>query len=414
VPRLLAVPLLAAIPIGRVCPELPCLLRPGNSGANPPLRPTLVRAGACLLAVLLAFLSISAARRWMGFNQPSPPSHRSRSFGGGGGFDRHRWVAPPPSMLQRVDCPPLGGHDCSDVLTEWAGLENCAVLAATDGTCESYCGSRGRTCVKAMDDSGTGACTLQEGGRHQQTEEGDGCLQDWKTQICVCSGFDRPPPSSVPEPQEQEDEHGSREVDEEPGSALDDAGGDWEEVPTPHPDRLEEAQAKGQEKPARVAPCYLQDSFYEPLNMPGQGRTIAQTPEQCQRRCARTPGCARFSWWADGGCHLHEFRSSRRSSAPGEAIAGPSSCEDEAELDALIRDLPPTTTSTTSRTAAVPTRPRPRTSDDEEEPFPVWPEPERERKQPVGRPSLPKEGSPSLVFLVALFFVALAFSGLLE
>merc|ERR1711933_683179 len=30
----------------------------------------------------------------------------------------------------------------------------------------------------------------------------------------------------------------------------------------------------------------------------------AATPAKCQERCANTPGCAYFSVWGNGGCHL--------------------------------------------------------------------------------------------------------------
>merc|ERR1712199_67058 len=47
--------------------------------------------------------------------------------------------------------------------------------------------------------------------------------------------------------------------------------------------------------------------FYDPLDMVGGGkRSVESTLLGCRTRCENTPGCAKFSYWADGGCHLQD------------------------------------------------------------------------------------------------------------
>jgi len=50
--------------------------------------------------------------------------------------------------------------------------------------------------------------------------------------------------------------------------------------------------------------CYLRNTKYEPVDMVGTERTEEPSEEMCQCRCANTKGCAHFSFWPDGGCHL--------------------------------------------------------------------------------------------------------------
>jgi hypothetical protein len=49
--------------------------------------------------------------------------------------------------------------------------------------------------------------------------------------------------------------------------------------------------------------CKTDGTWYNPLNMPGQGRTVG-TPEQCRQRCINTPGCKYFNNFPNGGCHI--------------------------------------------------------------------------------------------------------------
>jgi len=59
---------------------------------------------------------------------------------------------------------------------------------------------------------------------------------------------------------------------------------------------------------------------YSPIDMPGQPRTKEDTATECQQRCASVSGCAHFSFWPDGGCHLQDGSSSAQEDP--EAIAG--------------------------------------------------------------------------------------------
>jgi len=70
--------------------------------------------------------------------------------------------------------------------------------------------------------------------------------------------------------------------------------------------------------------CYKKAMKWEPLNMAGQGRTSVSRVEQCMSRCASVQGCAHFSWWTNGGCHLQD--STAISEMDGNAYSGPPSC----------------------------------------------------------------------------------------
>eukprot|EP00913_Durusdinium_trenchii_P015063 g14127.t1 len=101
--------------------------------------------------------------------------------------------------------------------------------------------------------------------------------------------------------------------------------------------------------PQQTSPCFFLESKYEPLNMPGYGRTRVRSPEQCQARCSKARGCAYFTafqiqpdlYWA---------------------IAGPGDCNQEAILlEAMGQRIPaPTTTQAPKRAPPVsPPAPRP-------------------------------------------------------
>jgi len=71
--------------------------------------------------------------------------------------------------------------------------------------------------------------------------------------------------------------------------------------------------------------CTVSGYKYTPLDMGGQGRSNEPTPVDCQRRCARTPGCAHFSHWpADGACHLQDSDASPAQDRG--ATSGPPKC----------------------------------------------------------------------------------------
>ena len=86
--------------------------------------------------------------------------------------------------------------------SEWKS--SCVAYVSTGGgTCKAFCESNGKTCVRAMDDAHhqtaklsqwleTGGykptdCTLLPSGHTRQSQELNGCNQNWATQICACN-----------------------------------------------------------------------------------------------------------------------------------------------------------------------------------------------------------------------------------
>lgn len=70
---------------------------------------------------------------------------------------------------------------------------------------------------------------------------------------------------------------------------------------------------------------------YEPVNMPGQGRTATSTAAGCQSRCASTRGCKSFAWWANGGCHIQD--ASSREVVGKATEAGSATCDFKPAVD---------------------------------------------------------------------------------
>jgi len=70
--------------------------------------------------------------------------------------------------------------------------------------------------------------------------------------------------------------------------------------------------------------CFLADTAYKPLDMPGQSRSQEVSAAACQARCAKVPGCAHFTWWPDGGCHVQDRKAKEEKT--GSLTAGPPSC----------------------------------------------------------------------------------------
>eukprot|EP00931_Biecheleriopsis_adriatica_P060389 TRINITY_DN3626_c0_g1_i1.p1 TRINITY_DN3626_c0_g1~~TRINITY_DN3626_c0_g1_i1.p1 ORF type:complete len:2436 (-),score=328.82 TRINITY_DN3626_c0_g1_i1:104-7411(-) len=70
--------------------------------------------------------------------------------------------------------------------------------------------------------------------------------------------------------------------------------------------------------------CFQANSKFSPINMPRQGRTVTSSAADCQQRCSSVSGCAHFSWWPDGGCHIQNFDALRKSN--NRVTAGPPSC----------------------------------------------------------------------------------------
>jgi hypothetical protein len=74
------------------------------------------------------------------------------------------------------------------------------------------------------------------------------------------------------------------------------------------PDSLQITEQKMANKDA----CLLKDTQWAPLNMPGQERSTEDSVDHCQNRCKRTSGCAHFTFWGDGGCHIQDNRGMSR------------------------------------------------------------------------------------------------------
>eukprot|EP00931_Biecheleriopsis_adriatica_P060391 TRINITY_DN3626_c1_g1_i3.p1 TRINITY_DN3626_c1_g1~~TRINITY_DN3626_c1_g1_i3.p1 ORF type:complete len:1029 (+),score=110.24 TRINITY_DN3626_c1_g1_i3:286-3372(+) len=70
--------------------------------------------------------------------------------------------------------------------------------------------------------------------------------------------------------------------------------------------------------------CFEHAGHYKPVDMNGQSRTSEATANACQQRCASVTGCAHFSWWRDGGCHLQDSNATWQHNS--EATAGSPTC----------------------------------------------------------------------------------------
>eukprot|EP00931_Biecheleriopsis_adriatica_P076018 TRINITY_DN49773_c0_g1_i1.p1 TRINITY_DN49773_c0_g1~~TRINITY_DN49773_c0_g1_i1.p1 ORF type:complete len:576 (+),score=129.96 TRINITY_DN49773_c0_g1_i1:56-1783(+) len=71
-------------------------------------------------------------------------------------------------------------------------------------------------------------------------------------------------------------------------------------------------------------PCMYLDVKYYPF-MKNQKRTNWPTVQDCQRHCENTDGCAHFSYWPDGGCHLQDSSASLRRGR--HVISGNPTCD---------------------------------------------------------------------------------------
>jgi len=336
-----AVPLLAAIPVVRACPDLWCAridLQSDSSTSKRQPRNPLVVATVCVLVTWASYVILgtkwgtthSEVRSDTGVPGYAPSAHLPEARAQTSLHEGDEEEEEEQKLPVQRECRELTGLDCSEYLSSWAGPRNCAMLAETDGTCAAYCQRWNRTCLRACDDAGTGDCMLASGGSARQFMEAHGCLQDWATQVCVCSEPWRPPTTTTTTTRLPSTSTQSTTLESAATRAVapDDA------TVTGHQATL------GGHNPAfgevMVQPCFWANVMYTPLNMPGQGRTFANSAAQCQARCFRTSGCARFTWWPDGGCHLQEYYTTKHH-AMG-SVAGPSSCSDEEELANLLGD----------------------------------------------------------------------------
>jgi len=404
--QMLTIPALALIPILRICPEL--LYAIPRLGKQAVARRPVTIAGVCLAAVAAGLVLCSLLRF----------TAKSRGWAGGWHWDSSRARSMSGSRPIEVEamCRTLGGVDCSLDLPTWSseGEDVCTVLVQTEGSCANFCGSHGLRCIRGSDDEGTGRCMVQERAHGRQSTEGEGCFQSWQTQICACA-----PP--LPPPASSSDSSGSSDSDLSwPSSSA----AAVQKDPSDYFDADPE--------PEHIPPCFLKDTANEPLNMPGQGRTIAASAMECQRRCSRTRGCAQFTWFTDGGCHLQQHSATRRASHPGVAVTGPSDCDEEAELKALLgEEHSPPPRSPPPSTKEVPTErpppsavrepaPRPPPTPPAPPPAPTPPTRTATRAEAATGLKLSTsasflgEASPYLLFLLLLAFVGLAISGVIE
>ena len=70
--------------------------------------------------------------------------------------------------------------------------------------------------------------------------------------------------------------------------------------------------------------CFKSNTLYSPVNMGGQSRTVESNAAACQSRCGSVRGCAYFSFWPNGGCHLQSSASEARKASG--VTAGPKAC----------------------------------------------------------------------------------------
>jgi len=86
-------------------------------------------------------------------------------------------------------------------------------------------------------------------------------------------------------------------------------------------EKIEEAISHSQ-----ATDCFEHDTYYAPVNMNGQDKTKETDISACQTRCANTNGCAHFSFWPDGGCHLQDSSATLTTDQLYGGIAGPPAC----------------------------------------------------------------------------------------
>mmetsp|Transcript_46129 Transcript_46129/g.142705 ORF Transcript_46129/g.142705 Transcript_46129/m.142705 type:complete len:118 (+) Transcript_46129:349-702(+) len=95
-------------------------------------------------------------------------------------------------------------------------------------------------------------------------------------------------------------------------------------LPPPGQERPEGQLRQGIRRVGEELPDLLQaGDLVEDLPI-HDARSHADSADQCQERCARMQGCAFFTFWHDGGCHLHS-ENAHPKQAVG-AIAGPKAC----------------------------------------------------------------------------------------
>ena len=81
--------------------------------------------------------------------------------------------------------------------------------------------------------------------------------------------------------------------------------------------------------------CFKSDIYYGPYdNVGSEVRSVETNAVACQARCASVSGCAYFSFWADGSCHLSSSVSTPVTK--NQVLAGPASCSGVTMLIATV------------------------------------------------------------------------------
>merc|ERR1719384_577625 len=85
--------------------------------------------------------------------------------------------------------------------------------------------------------------------------------------------------------------------------------------------------------------CYSDGSGYTP-DMPGQGVSNSGSGEQCNQRCRNTAGCAHFTYFNNGNCHLHSQGATR--SQVGAGYSGSPNCRQSNQAQSTNPNNPQT------------------------------------------------------------------------
>ncbi|CAE7026899.1 unnamed protein product [Symbiodinium natans] len=70
----------------------------------------------------------------------------------------------------------------------------------------------------------------------------------------------------------------------------------------------------------------LRDVYFDPLDMHRVGRTVESSSTACQDRCNSVAGCAHWSYWPNGGCHLQDSLATPTTRNNQGVVAGPPTC----------------------------------------------------------------------------------------
>merc|ERR1712117_214295 len=65
--------------------------------------------------------------------------------------------------------------------------------------------------------------------------------------------------------------------------------------------------------------------IFQPLNMPGIQPSSTKSAIACQHRCKIMEGCAHFSWWENGNCHVQDHAATEHP-FPDHVVSGPPEC----------------------------------------------------------------------------------------